>query len=416
MSFTFGISKASTLTLAALACALTANHCAAGPHPSAAACGKYADKAWYSVQDMKKSGCAETGDMGPGRFSQSLKEHRDWCTNAATPETMAFEEQQRESVRSACMYNKLKELICQKYATDAVQMSNQYQINRCTTEHHPVGRFDYRFQAHYNWCMYTADFAKDEPNREEAARDTELKSCKEKSDQARYTPVKKLKIKASTYQESTEEDESSEAAQTEEPTPKRRTQKIVVGNRYVEVPAFGEDTEADEGSRVGSVVKAGAAAVVVGTAAVATGVVAAKALEYAEGHKGGISEAAYDLKEKLKDRLDGGGFNKVATGLKEKIKDGLDGGGFNKVATGLKEKIKDRFDGGGINKVASSLKDKIKDRLTPSRSGGLSKVASGLKEKLKSRLSGGGGGGGLGSKLKSVAKAGGGLLRRLAGR
>ena len=88
MSFTFGISKTSTLVLAALACALTANHCAAGPHPSAAACGKYADKAWYSVQDMKKSGCAETGDMGPGRFSQSLKEHRDWCTNAATPETM----------------------------------------------------------------------------------------------------------------------------------------------------------------------------------------------------------------------------------------------------------------------------------------------------------------------------------------
>jgi hypothetical protein len=396
MSFTFAISRTRALILSIAACALTAGHCAAGPHPSAAACGKYADKAWYSVQDMKKSGCAETGDMGPGRFSQSLKEHRAWCTNFATPETMAFEEQQRESVRSACMYNKLKEMVCQKYATDAVQMSNQYQINRCTTEHHPVGRFDYRYNAHYNWCMYTADFANDEPNREEAARTSELELCKQRDAENRFTPVKKLKVKRTVEDQSADEDDSSEEI-VEAPPHKHRTQLIVVGNRYVEVPAFDEEPEAtEEGSRVGSVVKAGAAAVVVGTAAVATGVVAAKAVDYIDEHRDGLEEAAHDFKDKIKDRFEGsGGFDKVKNG-----------------AEALKDKVKERLETHSV----TEFKEKLKDRLTPSRSGGLSKVASGLKEKVKSRLTGGGGGEGIGSKMKSVAKAGGGLLRRLAGR
>ena len=385
----------STTVLLGVACGLMASHCAAGPHPSAAACGKYADKAWYSVQDMKKSGCSEVGDMGPGRFSQSLKQHRDWCTNAATPETMAFEEQQREGVRSACMYNKLKEMICQKYATDAVQMSNQYQINRCTTEHHPVGRFDYRHNAHYNWCMYTADFSNEEPNREEEARVSELESCKQKNAEARFTPVKKLKVKRTVEDQSAEEDYASEET-FEATAPKRRTQKIVVGNRYVEVPLSDDEPDvADEDSRVGSVVKAGAAAVVVGTAAVATGVVAAKAVDYVDEHRYEIKEAAHGLKDKIKDRFEGsGGFDRVKNG-----------------AEALKDKVKERLE----TRRVTDLKDKIKDRLTPSRSGGLSKVASGLKEKVKSRLRGGDGGG-LGSKMKSVAKAGGGLLRRLAGR
>ena len=84
---------------------------------------------------------------------------------------------------------------------------------------------------------------------------------------------------------------------------------IVIGNRYAEVPAF--DEPADEGSGLGKVVKAGAAAVVVGTAAVATGAVAAKVLDYADDYKGGINKsmsgAAEALKEKLKDKLSGGG-------------------------------------------------------------------------------------------------------------
>jgi predicted Rdx family selenoprotein len=234
---------------------------------------------------------------------------------------------------------------------------------------------------------------------EDEARTKELDACKQADSDSRHKKVTKLGVKRTVEDQSANEDDPSDET-FDAPAPKHRTQRIVVGNRYVEVPAFDEDTD-DEGSRVGSVVKAGAAAVVVGTAAVATGVVAAKAIDYVEDHKGGISDAAHDLKDKIRDRL---------TPSRS--------GELSQAASGLKDKIKDRLgDGGGFNKVATGLKDKIKDRLTPSRSGGLSKAASGLKEKFKSRLTGGGGdGGGIASKMKGVAKAGGGLLRRLAGR
>ncbi len=440
MSFTFGISRTCVLLLTLVAGALTAGSAAA--KPSAASCQKYADKAWYSVQDMKKSGCSEVGDMGPGRFSQSLKHHRDWCTNFATPETMEFEEREREGVRASCMNNKLVELVCQKYATDAVQMSNQYQINRCTTEHHPTGRFDYRYQAHYNWCVYSERGAGAIYSEEDARKD-DLEACKQRNAESRYTPVKKLGVKRTPLEESADDDESSEAplqvsdaidpfesgapytpirklkvkpstyeetAEYDEPAP--RTEKIVVGNRYVEVPVYSDE---DEGSRLGTVVKAGAAAAVVGTAAGATGVVAAKAVDYVDEHREGIKEAAYDLKEKLKDRLEGsGGFDRVKDGvgaLKDKVKERLE----TRSVTQLKDKLKDRA--GGITKAMSGAKEALKSKLKD-RSGGdglLSKAASGFKEKVKSGLTGGSrSGGGLGSKMLGAAKTGGGLLRRLA--
>ncbi|MTD95378.1 hypothetical protein GIW81_13645 [Hyphomicrobium sp. xq] len=96
--------------------------------------------------------------------------------------------------------------------------------------------------------------------------------------------------------------------------------------------------------------------------------------------------------------------------LKDKVKESLETRSF----TQLKDKLKDRA--GGINKAMSgakeALKSKLKDR---SGDGLLSKAAAGFKEKVKYKLSGGGGGG-LGSKMLGAAKAGGGLLRRLAGR
>ena len=353
---------------------------------------------------MKKAGCDGVDRSGgPGRFTVNYTEHFNWCRNESTEKTRESEKKARESVKSKCLKRKLEELVCADYAKTAVEASNQYQINRCTTEHHPTGRFSYKYNDHYNWCLYSQHGA-GAIYSEADAREEELDACKQRNAESRFTPVKTLGVKRTVEDQSAEDDDSTKIV--EAPARKHRTQLIVVGNRYVEVPAFDDDPYAsEEGSRVGSVVKAGAAAVVVGTAAVATGVVAAKAVDYLDEHRDGIKEAAYGVKEKLKDRFEGGGgFDKIKNGteaLKDKVKEGLE----TRRVTQIKDKLKDG---------ASGLGEKIKDRLTPSRSGGVSKVASGLKEKFKSRLSGGGGG--LGSKMKGVAKAGGGLLRRLAGR
>ena len=205
------------------------------------------------------------------------------------------------------------------------------------------------------------------------------------------------------------------------PAPKPRTEMIVVGNRYLEVPAYSDGINVD----AGRVIKASAGAVVLGTAAVATGAVAAKVLDYADDYEGGgginkaASGAAEALKEKLKDRLDGGGINKAASGaveaMKEKIKDGFQGGGINKSMSGaaaaLKEKLKERVaSGGGITKAMSGAKEALKYKLKERVAGGglVSKAASGFKEKVKSRLTGGGGG-----LMKGMAKASGGVLRGL---
>jgi hypothetical protein len=437
MSFTFGISRTCGLILTLIAGATITSHAnAAGQDKKT--CDAYAFKAWETLQTMKQYKCSTVGDMGPGRFSQSYQQHHDWCSHAASKEGLEFEERERENEKAACGNQKLQEMVCEKYANDAVQMSNQYQINRCTTEHHPTGRFDYRFQAHYNWCLYSQHGA-GAIYSEEEARATDLEACKQRNAESRYKPVKKLGVKHTKVEDQSAPDESSEERlQVSDAiegldadagyTPIRKlkikpaaTQLIVVGNRYVEVPAY---SDPDEGSGLGTVVKAGAAAVVVGTAAVPTGVVAAKVLDYADDYKGGINKsmsgAAEALKEKLKDRLDGGGINKSASGvveaMKEKIKDGFQGGGINKSMSGaaaaLKEKLKDRVaSGGGITKTMSgakeALKYKLKERVA---SGGLvSKAASGFKEKVKSRLTGGGGGG----LMTGMAKASGGVLRGL---
>ena len=510
MSFTFGISRNSTLLLAAVACALSANVCAAGG--SLEECADYAEKAFFTVDDMKQISCGEEDRSGgPGRFTVAYDEHfdwcrqhstpqarafetqarkdakkacfarpeskarkaklemcktysnkaldesnemaelkceergsmwntryslasnhhRDWCMNESTPQTLKFERETRTAAANACRERKTREVLCQQYATDAVQMSNAYQISRCTTEHHPTGRFDYRFQQHYNWCRNTAN-SYELIASEEDARKVELYACKQRNASQKRTPGKS---KSASVQQSADTDQSSEEAalevshtvdptvedgsviivDTDEPAPKQRTQVIVIGNRYAEVPAF--DEPQDEGSGLGKVVKAGAAAVVVGTAAAATGVVAAKVLDYADDYKGGINKsmsgAAEALKEKLKDS--GGGFYKVADGLKEKIKDGFQGGGINKSMSGaaaaLKEKLKDRVaGGGGITKAMSGAKEALKYKLKECVAGGglVSKAASGFKEKVKSRLTGGGGG-----LMKGMAKASGGVLRGL---
>jgi hypothetical protein len=253
------------------------------------------------------------------------------------------------------------------------------------------------------------------------ARTEELDACKQRNAESRYKPIKKLGVKRTPVEESADGDESSEAPLHVSdavdafespytpigPSPKR-TEKIVVGNRYVEVPAYSDE---DEG-RLGSVVKAGAAAVVVGTAAVATGVVAAKAVDYVDEHRYEIKEAASNLKDKIKDKLEGGGgFDRIKDGvgsLNDKLEDRIGG----RVVTVLKDKLKDRA--GSLGKVAGGMKEKLKDGF--SRSGSIRNAASGFKEKLKSKLTGGRSGDGLGSKMLGAAKAGGGLLRRLAGR
>ena len=521
MSFTFGISRTKAFLLAALACALSANVCAAGG--SEQVCADYAEEAFYTVDDMKQVSCGEVDRSGaPGKFTVSYSQHfnwcrqhstpqarafetkarndaksaclarpknkaqkakkdmckaysdkaleesnemaelkceerssmwntryslasnhhRDWCMNESTPQTLKFERETRTAAANACRERKMREVVCEKYATDAVQMSNAYQISRCTTEHHPTGRFDYKFQQHYNWCRNTAN-SYELIFSEEDARKVELYACKQRNAEKAKKSTPSNKFKTASVQQSADVDESSEEAalqvsaavdpavedgsviivDTDEPAPKQRTQVIVIGNRYAEVPAF--DEPADEGSRVGKVVKAGAAAVVVGTAAVATGAVAAKVLDYADDYKGGINKsmsgAAEALKEKLKDRLDGGGINKSASGaveaMKEKIKDGFQGGGINKSMSGaaaaLKERLKDRAaSGGGITKAMSGAKEALKYKLKERVAGGglVSKAASGFKEKVKARLTGGGGGGGL---MKGMAKASGGVLRGL---
>ena len=437
MSFTFGISRTCVLTL--IAGALITSHANAGGLDKKT-CDAYAFKAWETLQTMKQYKCSAIGDMGPGRFSQSYQQHHDWCSHAASKEGLKFEENERENEKASCGNQKLQEMVCEKYATDAVQMSNQYQINRCTTEHHPTGRFDYRFQAHYNWCLYSQHGA-GAIYSEEEARATDLAACKQRNAESRFKPVKKLGVKRTPVEESAPDDESSEerlqvsdaidrletdapytpvrklkvkpstyeeTAEYDEPAP--RTEKIVVGNRYVDVPVYSDE---DEGSRLGTVVKAGAAAAVVGTAAVATGVVAAKAVDYVDEHRYEIKEAAYDLKEKVKDRLEGsGGFDRVKDGvgaLNDKVTERLE----TRSVTQLKDKLKDRA--GGLTKAMSGAKEALKSKLKD-RSGGdglLSKAASGFKEKVKYKLAGGGGGGGL---MKGMAKASGGLLRRLAGR
>lgn len=433
MSFIFGFCRITTL-IGAMAALMAYEANAAGLDQ--ATCGAYANKAWKSVQTMKGYNCSEVGDMGPGRFSQSLSEHRDWCTNYATQESMEYEQDQREAARASCVNNGLLEMVCQQYATDAVEMSHQYQINRCTDEHHPVGRFDWRFQAHFEWCKYTAKGG-DPIYSENDARTAELQECKDRNAASRFRPVTKLSVHRTTTEDQSAEDDPSETTELVEP--EQRIERVVIGNRYVEVPAYAED---DEDSGLGTVAKG----VVLGAAAVTTGVVAAKAIDYIDEHRDGIKEAASDLKDKIKDKLEGGGgFDRVKAGvdelkdkvkerlesrdvtvLKDKIKDKLEGsGGFDRVKSGLgefKDKVKERLEtrrvtdlkdklkerAGGISKVASGMKEKLKDGF--SRSGGLRKAASGFKDAVKSKLSGAGG------VMKGMARAGGGLLGRLVRR
>lgn len=456
MSFTFGFSRA-TLLLAAAACALWTNPSAAGG--SMEVCARYAEDAFYAVDDMKKAGCSGVDRSGgPGRFTVNYNEHFNWCRNESTTKTRASEKKTRDAAKNKCLPT-LEELVCADFATKGVEASRQWQVFRCTTEHHPTGRFSYKYSDHYNSCMKSGGV---DAADEEEARTKELDACKQADSDSRHKPVTKLGVKRTPVKESVDEDESSEeqlqisdaiegiadatytpvsklkvkrtiedVADTvaEAPVRSAATELIVVGNRYVEVPAYSDN---DEGSRIGDVVKASAAGAVLGTAAVATGVVAAKATDYIYEHRDGIKEAAHDLKEKVKERLQ----TREVTNLKDKLKDRLEStGGFDRIKDGvgtLKDKVKERLQTrevtnlklklkdrvGGLGKAMSGAKEALKSKLKD-RSGGdglLGKAASGFKDKLKSKLTGDRSGGGIGSKMLGAAKSGGGLLRRLAGR
>ncbi len=60
---------------------------------------------------------------------------------------MRFEQNEREGAKLRCSARLLREEVCRQYADRATKMSNAYQISRCTTEHHPTGRFDYKYSA-----------------------------------------------------------------------------------------------------------------------------------------------------------------------------------------------------------------------------------------------------------------------------
>ena len=51
------------------------------------------------------------------------------------------------------LYDKLEGVGLRRLREKRCDASNQYQIFRCTTEHHPTGRFSYKYNDHYNWCM-----------------------------------------------------------------------------------------------------------------------------------------------------------------------------------------------------------------------------------------------------------------------
>jgi hypothetical protein len=252
------------------------------------------------------------------------------------------------------------------------------------------------------------------------------------------------------------EDTSVVAVDTDEPeveeapAKKKRTQLIVIGSRYVEVPAF--DEPADEGSGLGTggfnesmsgaadalkeKVKDGLSGS--GITKAASGAADALKEKLADGlGKGGFNTSRSDVvdavKEKIKDGFKGtGGITKAASGaaeaLKEKLADGLGKGGFNTsrsdVVDALKEKVKDGLSGGGVTKgmsgAAEALKTKLKDRLD---GGGISKAASGAVEAMKEKIKSGGrinkalagAAGTLKSKVKDRFKGTGGITKAMSG-
>lgn len=388
-------------------------------------CNKYATTAMYAVNESNAKKCGHTGP----RWGNSYTGHFNWCMNEPNRVQTGRETRWRREAITQCN-------MCDKLRSSDQAFQREYDNNRCESVLPQSKRgVDGYTNSHFNACtrgLVTQTMV----DNIKSAQQTALNSCKninanqgklgstflklKKTGFSKTVAKKTLKPLASTGKrpqqpdknieltsakiDSTVDDGSVVVVDTDAPeaiaapAPKRRTQVIVIGNRYAEVPAF--DEPAEEGGRAGDLVKAGAAAVVVGTAAVATGAVAAKALDYAADYKGGISKAgsgaAGALKQKLKDRLDGGGITKAASGALE----------------AMKKKVKDRAaSGGGVSKAVAGAKEALKYKLQErAASGGLvSKAASGFKEKVKSKLTGGG-------LMKGVAKAGGGLLRRLARR
>jgi nucleotide-binding universal stress UspA family protein len=207
MSFNFGFSR-TTIFLAAAACAsaLSTNPSAAGG--SMEVCARYADDAFYAVDDMKRAGCSEVDRSGgPGRFTVNYNQHFNWCRNESTEQTRASEKKARDKAKNKCLPT-LEELVCADFATKGVEASRQWQINYCTTEHHPTGRFSYKYNDHYNSCMKTGGLNADD---EDKARNDELEACKKRRAENRFRPVTKLGVKRSTpKQESAEDEEVSE--------------------------------------------------------------------------------------------------------------------------------------------------------------------------------------------------------------
>ena len=310
-------------------------------------CTDYATLAQYAVNDNKYYKCGNTGPAWGDTYSG----HFNWCMGQGDFIQTGRETKKRRIAITQCH-------MCEGLRNSDKAFDREYNKNNCEATLPPaMQNLDGFSNSHFSACTRGL-INQTGVNNIKAAQQKTLQSCKTRIANGAGEPRKKFGLTWSISDGSTTvtktpdsvtkttnaapkpitktgkarlkspdqnieltsakidptvEDGSVIIVDTDEPAPKQRTQVIVIGNRYAEVPAF--DEPQDQGSGLGKVVKAGATAVVVGTAAVATGVVAAKVLDYADDYKGGINKsmsgAAEALKEKLKDS--GGGFYKVAT-------------------------------------------------------------------------------------------------------
>ena len=155
MSFTL----TNTVLLAALACALSANVCAAGG--SMEECADYAEKAFFTVDDMKRIKCGEVDRSGgPGRFTVNYDEHFDWCRRYSTPQARASETQARNDAKNACSAKpeskaqKARNDMCKRYSDNALRVSSDMKELKCEE----IGsmwdtRYSLASNHHRDWCL-----------------------------------------------------------------------------------------------------------------------------------------------------------------------------------------------------------------------------------------------------------------------
>ncbi len=234
MSFTCGFSRAGTLALLSSPATLTAASAYAA-RPSSAACGAYAR------QGLVHRAGHEEIRMLPSR------RHGPWALfsiAATAPQTGARNacDAANDGIRAGAARERPRASLHErKTARDGLRAvrdrcgrrcPTQYQINRCTTEHHPTGRFDYRFQHHYNWCRIHGARRGRSLQRGRRPRDSSSLqvSARQRNAQERFTPSQEAQGKADSRPESAPDDESSEeplqVSEAVDPSkPTRRTRR-----------------------------------------------------------------------------------------------------------------------------------------------------------------------------------------------